>query len=241
MLVSHRKKFIFTKTYKTAGTSVESYFEPYCLPEGEWTETHAREEYISPTGIIGFRGLNKGSSTYYNHMPAERIRELVGSAIWDEYFKFTVVRNPFDKMVSAFYMQERNKRNYSVPQRLKALMRRVLNRGRPIDRITGKTDVEKFRSWIAIKPPETDRDKYTIQGKACVDFFIRYEALQDGVREVCERLNIPFQSERIPHFKAGLRPKGRPIAEFYDQATEKKIRKTFDFEFSQFGYEMPKQ
>lgn len=35
MLISHRKRFIFTKTAKTAGTSVESYFEQYCMPEGE--------------------------------------------------------------------------------------------------------------------------------------------------------------------------------------------------------------
>ena len=31
MLISHRKKFIFTKTKKTAGTSVESVFETYCI------------------------------------------------------------------------------------------------------------------------------------------------------------------------------------------------------------------
>ena len=38
MLISHRKQFIYTKTYKTAGTSVEVYFEPYCMQEGEWKE-----------------------------------------------------------------------------------------------------------------------------------------------------------------------------------------------------------
>ena len=56
MLVSHRYKFIFTKTVKTAGTSIESYFEKYCMPEGEWKESHNREEYVSETGIIGYRG-----------------------------------------------------------------------------------------------------------------------------------------------------------------------------------------
>lgn len=33
MLVSHRKKFIFAKTKKTASTSVESVFETYCIHE----------------------------------------------------------------------------------------------------------------------------------------------------------------------------------------------------------------
>ena len=32
MLVSHSKKFIFLKTMKTAGASVEIYLERYCVP-----------------------------------------------------------------------------------------------------------------------------------------------------------------------------------------------------------------
>ncbi len=36
MLVSNRKKFIFTKTKKTAGTSVKSFFEPYSMNDKEY-------------------------------------------------------------------------------------------------------------------------------------------------------------------------------------------------------------
>jgi hypothetical protein len=54
MLISHRYRFICTKTVKTAGTSVENFFEEFCMPEGEWTESHGRDEYESPTGIISY-------------------------------------------------------------------------------------------------------------------------------------------------------------------------------------------
>ena len=104
MLVSHRKKFIFTKTKKTAGTSVESVFEPYCLPEGTWKQTHYTPERISADGIIGYRGNGGQKAIFWNHMPAELIRNRIGEDIWNEYFKFTVIRNPFDKLVSGFYM-----------------------------------------------------------------------------------------------------------------------------------------
>jgi len=53
MLVSHKEEIHYTKTLKTAGTSVEVYFEPYCMPEGEWSFGHARAEYVSQAGIIG--------------------------------------------------------------------------------------------------------------------------------------------------------------------------------------------
>ena len=102
MLISHRKRFIFIKTVKTAGTSVESYFEKYCMPEGEWQEAHTRDEYVSEEGIIGYRGPDASSSTWYNHMSAQKLLDLAGRDIWDSYFKFTVIRNPFDKLISAF-------------------------------------------------------------------------------------------------------------------------------------------
>ncbi len=35
MLVSHRHQFIYTKTHKTASTSVEAYFERFCFPPGD--------------------------------------------------------------------------------------------------------------------------------------------------------------------------------------------------------------
>ena len=41
-LVSHRKRFIFLKTHKTAGTSVEVALEPLCAPNGAVTGEHYR-------------------------------------------------------------------------------------------------------------------------------------------------------------------------------------------------------
>jgi hypothetical protein len=103
MLISLRKKFICTKTVKTAGTSVESYFEPYCMLEGEWQFSYGREEYVDQSGIIGYRGTVRKSKTWTNHMSAEAIKELIGEKIWNSYFKFCVIQNPYDKLISAFH------------------------------------------------------------------------------------------------------------------------------------------
>ena len=79
MLVSHIKKFIFTKTAKTAGTSVESYFKEYCMPEGEWEESHNCSESVSDAGVIGFRGKRNTfvptwhKHRWYDHMSAKKI------------------------------------------------------------------------------------------------------------------------------------------------------------------------
>ncbi len=239
MLISHRKRFIFTKTVKTAGTSVESYFERYCLPEGEWTKCHTRDESVTDAGIIGFRGSGTRRWTWYHHMAAAKIRDQIGQETWDGYFKFTVVRNPFDKLISGFFMYDKDRRKHPLPRRLKAFASRVFKVGNPIDRVTGKTDVERFRSWIRNGGKIIDRDKYLIDDKECLDYIIRYEELHAGIQQVCETLGIPFEPKRIPNFKSGFRRTETPIRDFYDDETEKIVRRTYAWEFAKFGYEMP--
>jgi hypothetical protein len=239
VLVSHRKQFIFTKTVKTAGTSVESYFEKYCMPEGEWQQKHSRAEYVSESGVIGYRGPDSSKSTWYNHMPAAKIRDLLGQEVWDSYYKFTTIRNPFDKLISGFYMFDKRRHKYSQSQRILAYFKALINRGNPIDRAQEDTDVERFRSWIKKGGIFIDRDKYMIDGHECVDWFIRFEDLHTGMKHVCDQLAIPFDPSRLPQFKTGFRTSKRNVSEYYDQETAQIVRQHYAWELDRFGYSLP--
>jgi len=211
MLVSHRKRFIYTKTYKTAGTSVESYFEQYCMPDGEWTLRHLREAYVGDCGIIGYRGTNSTDEYWYNHMPAGEIRDKIGDAIWREYFKFCVVRNPFDKLVSAFFFENKK----------------------------GEHSVAEFRDWVKLRGFVTDRNQYVIDNTVCIDYFIRYESLAEGIAHVCGIIGVPFEPDRIQTFKSGHRDRQIALCDLYDPATIKIVQDRFGFELEHFGYGPP--
>ena len=214
MLVSHRKKFIYTKTAKTASTSVESYFEMYCMPMGEWEFQHARDEYESEAGIIGYRGPETPGKRWFNHMAAEKIRDAVGPEVWDSYFKFSVIRNPFDKLVSGFFFAEKES-------------------GSAAELIAG------FRAWVKSGGEIIDRHTYTIDGALCLDYFIRYENLEAGIHEVCDVLGIPFEADRLPRLKAAFRQRDIPLADFYDEETTEIVRTKYAFELAQFNYHSP--
>lgn len=215
MLVSHRHHFIYTKTLKTGGTSVESYFEPHCMAEGEWNLSHARKEYVSASGIIGQRAHGGDGTRWFNHMPAHLIREQLGEAVWDRYFKFCVVRNPFEKVLSFFFHQRRSSAGTAFE---------------------GATDIERFNHWVMTAALPQDRDVYTIDGRIAMDLVIRYEWLMDGLQEICRRLELPWQPERLPTFKAGIRPPDATVAAFYGTAARQRVAEAFAFEFDHFGY-----
>ena len=245
MLISHRHRFIYTKTIKTAGTSVEAYFEPYCMAEGAWQASHEHAEQVSPEGVVGFRGATWAwpfRPRWYNHMPAHRIRTLVGDRVWTEYFKFTVIRNPFTKLVSGYHFFQAGRPTYR--ERLRAHLGRsevgVQTRRGDDDAAT----ISKFRSWVRLSGiipwfGVMDRDKYMIHGRECVDEFIHFEDLSGGITRVCDRLDIPFDPQRLPTYKMGIRQQCIPIRDYYNDQTAALVRQLYPWEFARFGYEMP--
>jgi hypothetical protein len=215
MLISHRKKFIYTKTVKTAGTSVESYFERYCMADGQWEFAHHRDQYVGPEGIIGCRGPDAGGKEWFNHMSAADIRSRVGTEMWDEYYKFCVVRNPFDKLVSWFSFQ--------------------LHKGL-LAPATDQHVVDAFRERLSQGIPVLDRDKYVIDGSLCVDYAIRFEDLEHGIGHVCRKLSVPFERARVPHLKGGIRDTSLDLRDFYTPELVRNVESAYAFEFQTFGY-----
>src|SRR5207248_8990864 len=122
MIISHEYKFIFIKTAKTAGTSIEVFLSPQCGPEDivtpiappvEGHEPRNHEELVNPISelfrqpeglLAALRNVFKRRKKFYNHMPAWLIQQRVPAHIWNGYFKFCVERNPWDKVLSHYHM-----------------------------------------------------------------------------------------------------------------------------------------
>lgn len=94
MIVSHRHRFVFIKTLKTAGTSIEVFLSPHCGSGDIVTPILPHVEPHQPRNHDGF----------FNHMPAFAVREQIGQAMWDDYLTFCVERSPWDKVLSYYHM-----------------------------------------------------------------------------------------------------------------------------------------
>lgn len=89
MIISHKHKFIFLKTRKTAGSSIEKYLYEYLGPNdictGSPRDDTPRLNHPTKDGHVGWKYIE-------NKYPTE----------FKNYFVFSVERNPWDKIVS-FY------------------------------------------------------------------------------------------------------------------------------------------
>lgn len=103
MIISHKYRFIFIKTYKTAGTSLEVYLSGVCGENDVVTPVFPEVEGHVPRNWCGF----------YNHMSANEVKNNVGEEIWKNYYKFCVERNPWEKFIS-FYWMEKSRRDKAL-------------------------------------------------------------------------------------------------------------------------------
>nr|WP_255720634.1 sulfotransferase family 2 domain-containing protein [Acuticoccus kalidii] len=216
-MISHRKAFIFLKTRKTASTSLEVALEPYCRPEGAAPPDRRTGEVVTEAGIVGARGPGAESCKFYNHMPARAIRSAIGGRMWKDYTKVSIVRNPYDKAVSWFWMQ------------LSPGDRRACQHDFSLCRQT-------FNAWLRAKPrlPD-DKPIITIARSDVVDVMLRYEQLEADFAALLGRLGIG-DPITLPRLKAETRVRPEPFAQYYDAAGEAIVAAAYRYEMARFGY-----
>ena len=212
------KPFIYLKTRKTGGTSVEVYFERYALPPEGYEETHYRPLTISEHGVVCRERPASEDGVWRPHMEHGAVRAQVGEAFWSEALKVCVVRNPWNTLVSAFW--------WATPRELAERLA-----AGDFARVRGL-----FNAWIARQPVLSNRAIYAEGGRSLMDVHIRQERMAEGVAEVCARIGAPFEPERLGRYKSEARRRPEPFPLYYDEASLRRVGEACAEEIEQFGY-----
>jgi hypothetical protein len=226
MIISHKYKFIFIKTKKTAGTSIEIFLSQYCgdgdilTPIMPHEEPHVARNYKGIWNpipeIIERRGRKTRSiirkirkkKKFYNHIPARLVKHRISKTVWNSYYKFCVERNPWDKTLSHYHMQN--------------------------DRSGGNLTLDQYfdsGEFCLNYPLYTDQNN-----KMIVDRIIKYEQLSTELIEVFEKFGIPFNGKLGARAKSSHRKDRRPYHQIFSEQQKAVIDKVFSEEIKMHNY-----
>jgi len=226
MIISHKHRFIFIKIEKTAGTSIEIALSRYCGPDDIITPVSPEDEtlrqelggrgpqnYIIPVGAYSAKDWVSLASrmrlpAFVNHASAAFIRDHIDHAVWDSYFKFCFERNPWDKIVSYYYWENRKRDLPSISEFIRS--------GRA-SRLRG-------------------RGLYTIDGEVAVDKIYLFERIADEMTDIARVLGLP-EVPVLPRAKSCYRKDRRHYRELISPQDRDWISKAYACEIDSFSYE----
>lgn len=226
MILSHKHKFIYIKTRKTASSSIEAMLSRACGPEDVITPTTDRlmtgermpprnyqlDHPLVPKRPLWRRLLRRPERVYhptigfYEHIPAWRIKAYVGDEIWNSYYKFTFERNPWDKQISWYFYKTKS-----------------------------KTHRPSFESFMTNKEKASveNYSLYTIDGDIAVDFLGRYETLGEDLAKVLKEIGIEGDT---PLPRLNVYGSGGDYRKLYTDKTRKIVEDWYAPEIERFGY-----
>jgi Sulfotransferase family len=203
MLVSHRHRFVFIHVYKVAGTSMRRALERFC--EDRWKRRAAR--------VLSGRGLYRPNLPPA-HLTAREARDHVSQRVFDNYFTFAFVRNPWDWQVSLYHYMRKveTHHQHEVAKRLAGFD----------DYIRWRVD-EEVRLQKAFVVDERER--------VMVDFIGRMERIGEDFRHICRAVGLP--PVRLPHQN---RSGHRDYRTYYNDHTRELVARAFAEDIALFGY-----
>jgi hypothetical protein len=231
MIISHTRRFILIKSIKTAGTSVEAALSNFCGGDDVVTPLNDFAFNRDETGASVHRAMNADRLVWWDremgqHVDALTMRSRLPTEVWSSYFKLSIARNPWDRVVSLFTWKARNDPTLK-PQKS------ILNRlGVPFDAM-GQTR-KLFLRFVRDNLDTNDRF-YMIDGELCVDFVIRYENLVEDLRAACKKIGLPADIA-LPRLKSGFRPGQDHYSRYYDAQSKAIVAERHRNDIRLFGY-----
>jgi len=245
VLICHRYKFIFLKTRKTAGTSVEAAVQLLMGDNGHQAIEEETDERVGDNGIVGRRlqgkrlmrenntRLNaiqraqkasyhprvkhyrKARALWYHHKPAAEVKRDLGDGIWETYHKMSIVRNPWDKVVSLWKWKTKN----------------------------GATDLA-FREFVLRLQHSDDWHIHSLDNRRACNTYIRFENIEEGLRRAMGRIGVSEEDqtrvlEALPHYKDSnpdQTQNEKAYRSYYDDLTRDHVAHVYRREIGTFRY-----
>ena len=223
MLISHRYKFIFFSFPKTGSESVRKLLDPFSDIRG-----------------IPFWKTNQ-DEPFYSHISPLEVENIFKTKGWryDEYYKFTFVRNPWARLVSLYNMIYFTRKPSTFVGKIKSMIR--------------KTSVPSFKEWLyqtkpggegAGGPPDQRWQvygSYSIanyildeSGNELVNEVIKLEDIDQKLPELLERLNIPDSKRlEIPHINKRT---AKNYSNYYDDESNELVFERYKYDIDRFHY-----
>lgn len=212
-LLNNNSNYIFYHLYKCAGNSLRDMINP--IPH----LAHIYKPKYQCVELGNAHSLPRDiQKIYYDKGQKD---------IYDNYFKFTIVRNPFDWLVSTYYYIIKNTLHNENTKVSGMTFSQFLtyyvdvmmkNQGKEL----GHNKVCTLYDYVSDE-----------KGNVIVDYIGKYETLNDDMKFICSKIGVPYT--QVPLINVNNK-RQRGYKQYYDAESIKFVEENFAKDLEYFNY-----
>lgn len=235
MIISHKYKFIYFANPKTASTSIQNVLRDLnekktIVPALEKLEYQLRN--TDPLITVQHR----------KHIFPRYVKQAVGEDVWNDYFKFIFVRNPWDWVLSNY--NEKFCKAGSKKYNLGVFLNKLIGKPHPNldlrkEKYFTQKDVYTYYNWVEKKTMKglgnIFQYHYTEDhnGEQIVDFIGRYENLEHDLNQILSIIGL--EERKLPLLNRTN--KNSNYRNYYLEDSKSLVAEKYKKDIELFGYE----
>jgi len=207
-VISHKKKYILVAVFKTGSSSMGRMLQT-AHKEKIYSKYHqsrrGRDIYLPDEYGVRERTLHSKSTTIKECLFTEE-----DNLVWDEYFKFGFVRNPWDREVSNYFFNNK--------------------------KLTPPKDVsfKEFLDYRLLKDGQIDASNVPqCEYLTDVNYVARFENYAEEVKNIYYKIGLAFPNS----LKYTYKTEHKPYWEYYDDADIMKVHEWYEKDIEMYNYE----
>lgn len=210
-MISHKLKIIFIHIPKCAGSSIKDFY--FDKPSYDWKTP----DYECLYGWCPERKIHMQHAT-----PKQLIEtNLIKLEDWNRYFKFTFVRNPWDRAYSDYLWMKKDRN-------IRGSFKSFINKEGKFKDVLNNNSIMTYRGDHLTAQSEFAADK-----QYPLDFIGKFENLKSDIKSINNQLGI--RSEFSKHSKENKK-KLSHYSKFYTNSNLELVQSLYLEDIKQFNY-----
>jgi hypothetical protein len=206
VVVSHEHEYIFIHNYKVAGSSIKRALRDDRSP---W-----RKAYVHLRNRLGDVVGDDYWQTFHSHATAREVRDALPDGLWEEYYTFGFVRNPWSWQVSLYFYMLQTPEHYQH------------------DLVSEMDGFEEYIHWRVTEDKTLQQEFFVDEsGELLVDHVGRLENIQEEFQTICEVIGLDGVS--LPHKNESSHDH---YTEYYTEETRELVAEHFAPDIERFDY-----
>ena len=221
MIVSDSKRFLFIHIPKCAGNTVRNWLQQYDTRSNFFWGIYA--PFSNPQCTVDL-----------SHITLPMLRRILGAETFDGYFKFAVIRDPYDRAYSSFLEALKFFPGYRRDDGFKRFL---------TERVA-QADFEQLRPGGRKLVHFTPQNRYILDedGRTVVGTLCRHDHLEEDLRGVAKKLGLIFPDQLESHAVKIAPVVGQyKYMNHYDEDCIRIINQVYRRDFELFGFKILKE